>query len=89
MKSIDQAYEYLTEYSLAFADGRPWDLIHVDFSIYFKMATADHFLIFEGNKINVGGFENNSDAIWTGLDATIFIRPLAKVAKGIKIRRHS
>lgn len=85
MKSIDQAYEYLTEYSLAFADGRPWDLIHVDFSIYFKMATADHFLIYKGNKINVGGFENNSDAIWTGLDATIFIRDYMVKVTGDRI----
>lgn len=74
MDSIDQAYEYLGKYGLAFANERPWDLIKVDFNIYFKMATADHFLIFKGNKIDTAGFENNSDAIWEGLDAAIFIR---------------
>jgi hypothetical protein len=63
MESIDQAYESLGEYSLAFADGRPWDIINVDFKIYFKMATADHFLIFKENKIDVGGFENDSDEL--------------------------
>lgn len=74
MESIDQAYEYLGKYSLAFAEGRPWDVIKIDFNIYFKMATADHFLVFEGNKTDVGGFKDNTDAIWEGLDAAIFIR---------------
>ena len=38
------------------------------------MAITDHFLISNGNKTDIGWFENNLDAMWKWLDAAILIR---------------
>ena len=50
------------------------------------MAITDHFLISNGNKTDIGWFENNSDAMWKWLDAAIFIRYRIVNLTGDRIR---
>ncbi len=74
IKSIEEAHRLLTEYCLAFVNDRRWDKIEVNFKIFSTMATAKQKFIFEEESISQGGFENNPDSIWGGLDAALFIR---------------
>ena len=74
METIEQAYEALRKYGLAFADDRPWDMIKVEFNIYHEMVSASQFLVFKGIKTDVGGFESESGWVWEGLDAVTYIR---------------
>ena len=60
METIEQAYEALREYGLAFADDGPWDLIKVEFTAYHEIVSASQFLVFREVKTDVGGFESES-----------------------------
>ena len=85
METIEQAYEALAEYGLAFADNRPWDLIKVEFDIYHKMVSANRFLVFKGVKTDVGGFESESGSMWEGLNAVTYIRDYWFKSEGDRI----
>ena len=74
MKTIDQAYNYFGNYCLAFVNQRPWNTVKVSFSIFSDMVSAEQYLIYDGRKIDIGGFEENSDAIWDALEAAKYIR---------------
>jgi hypothetical protein len=74
METVEQAYEKLADYALAFVDGRAWDGVECNYKILNKMATCDHHF-FKGNETeNQGGFTSSSSAIWDGLEAAIFLR---------------
>lgn len=71
---VERAYEDLASYVQAFIDGRDWETAGCDIKIFDKMASGSQWLLFKGQKIDVGGFEQNSGALWAGLGAAVRLR---------------
>lgn len=73
MESVEEAYEALSQYIIAFIGTRCWDSASCKISIYDKMASGSQWLIYKGSVEKTGRFTNDT-AVWEGLDAAIFIR---------------
>lgn len=73
-ESMDQAYSALKSYLFAFIGGRQWDAAVCKCTVYESSSRGEQWLISNNKKIEAGGFEENSAAVWDGLDAAIFIR---------------
>lgn len=74
MKSVEEAYQKLAEYVLAFIEVRAWEKAGCHFNIYSKMASGSQWLLKDGLIDEKGGFGGNSAAIWEGTDAAVFLR---------------
>lgn len=68
--AIDCLINYLHE----FIDQRNWHSAHVSFKIKNSSCwTAQHYLIFDNEKISEGGFSNSDDSMFSGMDAATFL----------------
>ena len=74
LNTVEQAYDALGKYLLSFVGSRQWESAACRLRIYAKMASGSHWLVMNGEVDESGGFEEDQDAIWTGLDAAIFLR---------------
>lgn len=74
MNSVEDAYRKLAAYVLGFIGCREWDSAGCRVKVFSKMATGSQWLIFQGRRDEKGGFEDNPDVLWEGLDAAIFLR---------------
>lgn len=74
IRTVEDAYSELANYLVAYIGQRSWDIAHAHFSIFSSMARGSQSLGYQGLKDESGGFEENPDAIWSGLDAAIFLR---------------
>lgn len=72
--TVEEAYSGLASYLIAFIGGRSWDMASANFRVFSTMANCSQWLEHLGSKDESGGFETSSDAIWTGLDAALFLR---------------
>ena len=83
--SVEQAYESLANYILAFIGSRSWDISSCSMRMVSNMATSSQSLVYSGVKDELGGFENNSTAMWNGLDAALFLRDNLLATTGDRI----
>ncbi len=83
--SIEDAYIGLAQYVQAFIGARQWDVAGCKMHIFSKMAKGSQWLENEGTSDEQGGFEKNTDAIWDGLDAALFLRDNLLVTTGQRI----
>ena len=74
MNTVEEAYQNLGQYVLAFIGDRPWDAAGCRMSVYGKMASGYQWLTWQGQKDDKGGFEGHTDSIWKGLEAATFLR---------------
>lgn len=74
MHTVEEAYQKLASYILAFVGDRKWESAGCTLSVYSKMASGYQWLISGGVKDESGGFERNGGALWEGLDAALFLR---------------
>jgi hypothetical protein len=72
--TVETAYSALADYLQAFVGDRRWDAATVDMKVFETMAKGAQSFEYQGLIDATGGFEGASDAIWTGLDAAIFLR---------------
>lgn len=72
--TVEEAYNALGRYVLAFIGNRAWEEAGCSCHIYSKMASGSHWLKHIGMVDEKGGFEGDSDAMWDGLDAALFLR---------------
>jgi len=72
--SVEDAYNALANYLHAFVEERHWEKAVCTMSILGNMANGSHWLFWNGNTDDQGGFENNHAAIWKGLDAALYLR---------------
>lgn len=74
MDSLDAAYYSIAQYCLNFAEDRSWDKILVRFEILSKMVSAKQVLFSGTTENRKGGFKENRDSLWEGLDAALYLR---------------
>jgi hypothetical protein len=74
MDPLDNAYQKLAQYCLSFIDGRLWDKVIVRFDTYSGMTSAKQYYVKDETQHKKGGFENNPDAMWDGLEAADFLK---------------
>jgi hypothetical protein len=72
--TVEDAYNALGRYVRAFVGNRSWEEAGCKCRIYSKMASGSHWLKHVGVISEKGGFEENPDAMWDGLDAALFLR---------------
>lgn len=72
--TVQQAYDAIARYLLSFVGVRPWDSVACKLRIYSKMASGSQCLIANGVSDESGGFEQDPNAMWEGLDAATFLR---------------
>jgi hypothetical protein len=73
-ESLEEAYRALAIYLQAFVGSRAWDMARCKMAIFQNMARGDQCFEYKGEVHESGGFEADDDAIWNGLDASIYIR---------------
>lgn len=74
ISSAEQAYEAIGKYLLSFIGARPWETATCRLRVYSEMASASHWLTMNGVVDESAGFEESQDAMWTGLEAAVFLR---------------
>lgn len=72
--SAEQAYESLADYVQAFVGFRQWKVAGCKIGVFDKMAKGSQWLVWNETVEEKGGFEENQDAIWNGLDAATYLR---------------
>lgn len=72
--SVEQAYKSLADYVLAFVGSRQWQTAGCKIAVFDKMAKGSQWLVWNEIVEAKGGFEENQDAIWNGLDAATYLR---------------
>ncbi len=83
--SVEGAYRNLAQYVLSFIGARQWDVAGCSMRIFSKMARGSQWLVKHGNREERGGFEENQNALWDGLDAAIFLRDHLRATTGDRI----
>jgi len=74
INSVEEAYGLLAQYLIGFIDGRQWDRAVCNMRILNSMARGMHWLEYGDIVDELGGFSNDSNVIWDGLDAALFLR---------------
>lgn len=74
MHTVEDAYQKLASYIIAFVGDRSWESAGCKLLIHSRMASGSQWLLSGGMRDETGGFEGGEDALWAGLDAALFIR---------------
>jgi len=74
INTVEEAYLQLAAYVKAFAGSRQWDIAGCTMQLLGQMARGSQWLQYQGTLDEQGGFEDDRDAVWSGLDAAIYLR---------------
>jgi hypothetical protein len=74
INTVEDAYVLLAAYVKAFAGSRQWDTVGCSMQLLGSMARGSQWLLYQGKRNEKGGFEDDRDAVWSGLDAAIYLR---------------
>lgn len=85
IESVEDAYEAIAMYLRAFIGERMWDRASCKLSVLSHMASGSQWLSFDEKVDELGGFGENPDAMWSGLDAAIFLRDDLLKSTGARI----
>lgn len=85
LTSVEDAYTKLARYVLSFIGSRQWDAAGCSMQILSKMACGSQWLISQGTREERGGFEEDQNALWDGLDAALFLRDHLLATTGDRI----
>ena len=85
ISSIQNAYELLAQYVLAFVEAREWEEAGCHMRIYSKMAHGSQWLSHQGKRDELGGFKERPEAMWAGLTAALYLRDSLLKESGSRI----
>ena len=72
--SVEEAYNKLANYLVVFVGGRNIDSATAHLRIISRMTRGNQWLKYLGLEEKTGDFTRDSDAMWDGLDAALFLR---------------